>query len=151
NKRLSLSSPAYQRLPKKDHKTKALTPSATRCFSSIFTTTWGLLRMNPRMKTLAISVAQVFGVGFAMTMMSGPASAQQQTAQTRERIEVTGSNIKRIEGETALPVTVINRQDIEKTGATTAAELLNTLSAVSAGGYSLSQGLGEAGRPGNTS
>ena len=57
----------------------------------------------------------------------------QQTAQTRERIEVTGSNIKRIEGESALPVTVINRQDIEKTGATTAAELLNTLSAVSAG------------------
>ncbi len=105
--------------------------------------------MNPRNKTLSLALMQIFGASIAVT--ASLPSAAQQTAQTKERIEVTGSNIKRIEGETALPVTVISRQDIEKTGATTAAELLNTLSAISAGGYSLSQGLGEAGRPGNTS
>src|SRR2546421_322518 len=102
--------------------------------------------MNPKMKKLSLALTQVLG---AMTVAATPVYAQQ--AQKIEKIEVTGSNIKRIEGESALPVTVINRQDIEKTGATTAAELLNTLSAVSAGGYSLSQGIGEAGRPGNTS
>src|SRR5438128_1699290 len=105
--------------------------------------------MNPRMKKLSFALMQVLGVGVAVTV-AAPVVAQ-QTAQTKERIEVTGSNIKRIEGETALPVTVISRQEIEKTGATTAAELLNTLSAVGAGGYSLAQGIGEAGRPGNTS
>src|SRR4051812_1068110 len=45
------------------------------------------------------------------------------------RIDVTGSNIKRIEGEGALPVTVITRQDIDRSGATTAMELLQQISA----------------------
>jgi iron complex outermembrane receptor protein len=106
--------------------------------------------MNPRMKKLSFALMQVLGVGVAATVVSAPAGAQ-QTAQTKERIEVTGSNIKRIEGESALPVTVISREEISKTGATTAAELLNTISAIGSGGYSLAQGIGEAGRPGNTS
>src|SRR5206468_3713404 len=71
-----------------------------------------------------------------------PAMAQ-QTAQTRERIEVTGSNIKRVEGETALPVTVITREEIEKTGATSAMELLNLVSANSSlGNISLQNVIG---------
>src|SRR5207253_11313873 len=51
-----------------------------------------------------------------------------QQAQTKERIEVTGSNIKRVEGETALPVTVITREEIDKSGATSAFELLQYVS-----------------------
>jgi iron complex outermembrane receptor protein len=105
--------------------------------------------MNPRMTKLSIALAQVLGVGLAAGVATLPAMAQQPAS--KEKIEVTGSNIKRIEGETALPVTVISREDIDKTGATTAAELLNTVSAIGAGGYSLAQGIGEAGRPGNTS
>ena len=88
--------------------------------------------MNPRMKKLSLALTQVLGVGVAVGAVSAPALAQQsaeQTAQTRERIEVTGSNIKRVEGETALPVTVISREEIEKTGATTPMELLNLISA----------------------
>ena len=57
------------------------------------------------------------------------AQTDQQTAQKIEKIEVTGSNIKRVEGEGALPVTVISREDIESTGATTPMELLNLISA----------------------
>lgn len=49
-------------------------------------------------------------------------------AQTMPRVEITGSSIKRIEGESALPVEVIKREDIEKTGVTTAAELLQKIS-----------------------
>ncbi len=49
-------------------------------------------------------------------------------AQTMPRVEITGSSIKRIEGEAALPVEVIKREDIEKTGVTTAAELLQKIS-----------------------
>ena len=47
-----------------------------------------------------------------------------QTTQTTQRVEITGSSIKRIEGETALPVEIIKRDDIDKSGVTTAAELL---------------------------
>jgi len=49
-------------------------------------------------------------------------------AQAMQRVEITGSSIKRIEGETALPVEVIKREDIEKTGVTTASELLQKIS-----------------------
>ena len=45
------------------------------------------------------------------------------------RIEVTGSNIRRTDVETALPVQVITREDIERTGATTAGELMSKVSA----------------------
>ena len=52
-----------------------------------------------------------------------------QTAATTEKIEVTGSSIKRVEGETALPVTVMSRDEIEKSGATNPMELLQIISA----------------------
>ena len=60
-------------------------------------------------------------------------SAQAATAQTNatinlQRIEVTGSSIKRIDGESSLPVDVIKRADIDKSGVTTAAELLQKIS-----------------------
>ena len=65
-------------------------------------------------------------VACALGVVAAPALAQQ--AQKVEKIEVTGSNIKRLEGETALPVQVVTRADIEKTGATTVEQYLQTLS-----------------------
>ncbi|MEO8755494.1 MAG: TonB-dependent receptor plug domain-containing protein, partial [Casimicrobiaceae bacterium] len=50
------------------------------------------------------------------------------------RVEVTGSNIKRIEGEGALPVQIINRDEIERSGATNAMEIMNLISANSSQG-----------------
>ena len=58
---------------------------------------------------------------------AAPASAQ------LERVLITGSSIKRIDAETALPVQVIRREDIDKSGVTTAAELLTKISANAAG------------------
>ena len=59
--------------------------------------------------------------------------AQQAHAQADEqkmtRVEITGSSIKRIDTETALPVQTITREDIDKSGATTAAELVRNISA----------------------
>lgn len=52
-----------------------------------------------------------------------------QAQSTLERVEITGTAIKRIEGETALPVQVITRNDIDKAGVTTAAELIARISA----------------------
>ncbi|HET9577828.1 MAG TPA: TonB-dependent receptor [Usitatibacter sp.] len=59
-----------------------------------------------------------------------PATAGAQTAARGERIEVTGSSLKRIDGETALPVQILKREDIEKVGATTTEELLKQITAV---------------------
>ena len=56
--------------------------------------------------------------------------AQAQTvAQSKERIEVTGSSIKRVDAETAVPVQIITRQEIERTGVATTEELLKHVTA----------------------
>ncbi|MCW7541520.1 TonB-dependent receptor [Aquabacterium sp. A7-Y] len=52
-----------------------------------------------------------------------PAASTQQL----ERVEITGSAVRRIQGETALPVQIIKREDIEKTGATSVTELIQAL------------------------
>ena len=65
----------------------------------------------------------------AQTVAPEPAPATAPPAQPDIRIEVTGSNIKRVENEGALPVTTITRGDIERSGATTAMELLQQISA----------------------
>ena len=86
---------------------------------------------RPVMKTaIAIAVAGAF---------AAPALAQQNDAPaSKERIEVTGSNIKRVDGESALPVTVITREDINRSGATTALELLQLVGANASVGSVLS-------------
>lgn len=62
-------------------------------------------------------------------------AAQQSAApQQLERVEITGSSIKRIDAETALPVQVLTREDIQRTGATNVEQLLQTVSAASSSG-----------------
>ena len=104
--------------------------------------------MNSKLKTLARAVAQAVSAGVAVTVVATPVLAQQ--AQKIEKIEVTGSNIKRIEGESALPVTIISRDEIQKSGVTTAAELLDKIGA-NTGGYNVSVGVGDSGTPGLSS
>ena len=50
-------------------------------------------------------------------------------AQADQRIEVTGSRIKRIDAETASPVQVLTRDDIEKTGKQSIQEVLRGVTA----------------------
>lgn len=59
------------------------------------------------------------------------AFAQQEPAadQPIQKVLVTGSNIARIDAETATPVTIMRREDIVRTGANSVTELLNTLTA----------------------
>lgn len=48
-------------------------------------------------------------------------------------VRITGSALRRIDAETALPVTVLRRSDIERSGATTTAELLQALPQIQGG------------------
>ena len=66
-------------------------------------------------------------VAAATALLALSCAAQAQTSL--ERVEITGTAIKRIEGETALPVQVITRNEIDKAGVTTAAELIARISA----------------------
>jgi iron complex outermembrane recepter protein len=51
-----------------------------------------------------------------------------------EEIVVTGTSIKGLNAETALPVQVLKREDIERTGVTSTEDLFRTITAASAGG-----------------
>src|SRR5471032_2548947 len=97
----------------------------------------GRLSINmPRKSVLAYSVHVALG---AISIMLGSAAlAQEQTIDPAapvvppsrlQRVEITGSAIKRLESETALPVQIITRADIEKAGVTTASELMARVSA----------------------
>ncbi|MFG6448794.1 TonB-dependent receptor plug domain-containing protein [Roseateles sp. BYS180W] len=72
----------------------------------------------------------------ALVCVSAHAQNQQTSEpQQLQRVEVTGSSIKRVNAETASPVQVIDRKEIEKSGANTLAQILNALSPAIAGGF----------------
>lgn len=56
-----------------------------------------------------------------------PLVAQAQTEGTMQRVEITGSSIKRIAREGALPVEIISRKQLEDQGIVTAEQLIATL------------------------
>jgi iron complex outermembrane receptor protein len=77
-------------------------------------------------------IARITSIVLAAAI-AGAAHAQQPAPEgTLEGVTVTGSRIKRLDGETALPVTTLTREDIDKTGLTTASELVRTLTASTA-------------------
>lgn len=97
---------------------------------------------------LSRSLRRLFGVaglGAGLGLLAGlPAAAQEtqrppespaqetQTAQQSpatpiQRVEVTGSSIRRIAAETSLPITTIRADDFAKQGLTTVQEVLNTI------------------------
>ena len=58
--------------------------------------------------------------GSALAAAASLSSAAEDVGEPRGviRIEVTGTNIPRPEGEAALPVQIITREDIERSGST---------------------------------
>ncbi|MCG8434618.1 MAG: TonB-dependent receptor plug domain-containing protein, partial [Gammaproteobacteria bacterium] len=73
----------------------------------------------------AVRYALAAGVASSLTGMS--AYAEDDDAAALDRVEVTGSRIKRTDIETAQPVTIIQRADIERTGLTSLGDLLQDL------------------------
>ncbi|MCE4538913.1 TonB-dependent receptor [Pelomonas sp. P7] len=59
---------------------------------------------------------------------AGAVLAQSEAGSKLERVEVTGSSIKRLKDEGALPIQVISRKDLERQGIVSAEQLISTLS-----------------------
>jgi iron complex outermembrane recepter protein len=78
--------------------------------------------------------AVAIAVSLACLAAQAPARAQSQAqdASGLETVTVTGSRIKRLDDAPALPVQTISREDILDSGVSTAAELLKTVSAMTA-------------------
>lgn len=91
------------------------------------------------------AIALAFGGSVGLIAMPAMAQEQLQTtpmpqaaapaAQKVERVEVTGTRIKRADAEGALPVTLIKREELEASGSTTVAEFMRTSTFSSAGNF----------------
>ena len=79
-------------------------------------------------------------------IVMAPGAVIAQDSTSLQRVEITGSAIKRVDAETALPVTVISREDIARSGATTAQDLVNLIPS-NFGGYVAAQNVGATGVP----
>ncbi|MCX2921424.1 TonB-dependent receptor [Stenotrophomonas rhizophila] len=104
-------------------------------------------RDDSRRNTLAHSISTILTSGALLlvgAMASSSAFAQEQ-ATNLDRITVTGSNIPRTNTETPSPVQVVTRQEIDRTGKTTVAEYLQTLTADGSGSIPKTFGNGFAG------
>jgi len=84
-------------------------------------------RSRPAMR-LALLPA---GVALALTPLMGSAQetpAQSTEATTLDRIEVTGSRIKRTDVETSQPIFMLSREDIQAQGLTSVGDVIQNLS-----------------------
>ncbi|HZV24184.1 MAG TPA: TonB-dependent receptor, partial [Luteimonas sp.] len=89
---------------------------------------------------LAVGATAVAGTGIAFaqdattpapaTTTTTTTTAPNQQAANLDRIEVTGSRIRRVDAENASPVVTIDRAAIEKTGKLTLGDLVQELPAL---------------------
>lgn len=99
---------------------------------------------NPRRATRRLALCACVASALATTA-AVPAALAQEAATNLDRITVTGSNIPRTNTETPSPVQVVTRQEIDRTGKSTVAEYLQTLTSDGAGSIPKSFGNGFAG------
>ena len=76
--------------------------------------------MKFQRKKVAVALAYALGVGGAV-LIAAPAQAADVTVQ------VTGTNIRRVDTETASPVQVISREEIDRSGLSTISDVIRVL------------------------
>ncbi len=76
-------------------------------------------------KRTKVCAGVMLAFGGTLAMGVAPVFAQQQL----DRVEVTGSSIRRISGETALPVTIIKVEDLAKQGVTSTEQAISHIAA----------------------
>lgn len=81
---------------------------------------------NNKLRKLCVALAAI-GVGAHTVAIA------QTSAPKVEKVEVTGSNIKRVDSETPAVVQVLTKEDIARSGVATVADLLRTVPAMGGG------------------
>jgi iron complex outermembrane receptor protein len=80
--------------------------------------------MRTSFRVTVFSASAVIAATFLLSASIVPIARAQQNV---ERVEITGSSIRRTEAETAVPVQVITREDVERTGSTNVEQFLQGL------------------------
>jgi len=93
---------------------------------------------------LVAGAASVAGTGVAVAQDAG------QQATTLDRIEVTGSRIRKVDVETAQPIVTISRQDIENQGFQSVGDILQNIASTGSPALSRTSPLNAGESPGGT-
>ncbi|MGH6610341.1 MAG: TonB-dependent receptor plug domain-containing protein, partial [Burkholderiaceae bacterium] len=79
---------------------------------------------------LSLAISAAFGAGLVAFAPAVVAQTQAQPRpQTLDRVEVTGSLLRRTDAETALPITIIRSEDLVRQGITTAEQAVGRIAA----------------------
>lgn len=81
-------------------------------------------------KTTKVLSGIAAAFGGCVLIAAAPALAQQTSPSTLERVEVTGSAIKRLDSEGLLPVTIVKAEDLVKQGVTSTEQALGRIAAI---------------------
>jgi iron complex outermembrane recepter protein len=84
-------------------------------------------RKLPRTLRLMFSGGVAVGLGLLAHSVQAQETKADDSSQQMQRVEITGSSIKRITKEGALPVQTLTQDDIAKSGATSVADLIQAL------------------------
>ncbi|HWW03679.1 TonB-dependent receptor plug domain-containing protein, partial [Collimonas sp.] len=84
----------------------------------------------PRSLRLMFSGGVAVGLGLLAHSVQAQETKTDDSPQQMQRVEITGSSIKRITKEGALPVQTLTKEDIAKTGAQSVADLVQALPAM---------------------
>ena len=84
-------------------------------------------------------------MGVAVALAVGSLASASVLAQEAQRVEITGSSIRRVDAETASPVQIITKDQIDQSGKGTVAEYLQTLTADGQGSVPFTYGRGFSG------
>jgi len=95
--------------------------------------------MKMNMKKVSLAVLQALSAGVVFSLAAGGVQAQTQSV---EKIEVTGSSIKRVDAETPSPVQVISATELKNSGYTSVSDVLRDITANGQG--TLTQGFNQA-------
>ena len=110
--------------------------------------------MSSNLKVLPRTIGQLVAAGAFSATFAASALAQQQPSAPQsdgspangvQRVEITGSYIRRADAETPSPVQVINAKDLKNSGYTSVGEVLQNITANGAG--TLSQNFSRAALP----
>jgi len=97
--------------------------------------------MNPNLLRTSILRALKLGAAGLPAVLAAPAFAQDEgAAETLDRIEVTGSRIKRVDIEGPTPITVISREDLQLSGDLSVADALRSATFNTLGSFQQSSG-----------
>lgn len=102
------------------------------------------MTLNRNLLSEAVRNSLTAGAVGLLSLASAPAFAQDTTAttdtKTLEKVEVTGSRIKRVEQEGPVPITIIRRKDLEVTGDVSVADVLRSSTFNSFGSFQQTSG-----------